>query len=174
MAKKLHPNVSISDTALQAEYDRRAPLLDRHWKATAQVARFGAEEPAKQIRQRAPGEAFADAAKALGAGDVVTVDINPVVAPLPAAVLDAVGQLPPGGVSDPIPAGGAWLVVRLEQRQTVPRLTLDELRPELTEFLADRQRSDLFQEWFEKKYPEAAVKVNSYYGKWDAKLTLVK
>jgi hypothetical protein len=175
MARKLHPNVSISDTALQAEYERRAPLLDRAWKATAQVARFSTEEPATQVRQRAqPGEAFADAAKALGADEVVTVDINPVVAPLPAALLDAVGQLPPGGVSDAIPAGGAWLVVRVERRQTVPRLTLEDLRPELTEFLAERERRDLFQEWFEKKFPEAAVKVSSYYGKWDAKLTQVE
>ncbi len=73
MAKKLNPNVSVSDTALQAEYDRRAPLLDRAWKATAQVARFSAEEPATQVRQRVQAaEPFADAAKALGAGEVVT------------------------------------------------------------------------------------------------------
>ena len=175
MAKKLHPDVSVSDTALQAEYERRKPLLDRAWKATAQVARFGTEEPAKQIRQRVQaGEAFADAGQALGAGDVVTVDINPVVAPLPGALLDAVGQLPPGGVSDPIPAGGAWLVVRVERRRAVPRLTLENLRPELTEFLADQERSDRFQEWFKKKYSEAAVKVSSYYGNWDSELTLVK
>lgn len=174
MAKKLNPNVSISDAALQAEYDRRGPLLDRAWKATAQVARFTTEESATQVRQRVPAEAFADAAKALGAGEVVTVDINPVVAPLPAALLDAVGQLPPGGVSEAIPAGGAWLVVRVERRQAVPRLTLEDLRPELTDFLAERQRRDLFQEWFDKKFPEAKVKVSSYYGKWDSELTLVE
>jgi parvulin-like peptidyl-prolyl isomerase len=175
MAKKLYPSVSISDTALQAEYDRRAPLLDRHWKATAQVGRFGTEESATQVRQRAQaGETFADAAKALGADDVVTVDINPVVAPLPAAVLDAVGQLPAGGVSEPISAGGAWMVVRVEHREAVPRLSLEDLRPELTEFLVERERNDRFQEWFQKKFPEAAVKVSPYYGKWDAALTLVK
>lgn len=110
MARKLHPNVSVSDTALQAEYDRRGPLLDRAWKATAQVARFSTEEPAKQIHQRVQaGEAFADASKALGAGDVVTVDINPVVAPLPAALLDAAGRLPPGASATPSPpAGRGW------------------------------------------------------------------
>jgi parvulin-like peptidyl-prolyl isomerase len=174
MAKNLYPDISISDSAVAAEFERRRPLLDRNWKATAQVARFSTEESAKQIGQRAgQGEAFADAAKALGADDVATVDINPVVAPLPAAVLDAVGQLPPGGISEPIPAAG-WVVVRVERRQTVPRLTLDELRPELTEFLAERERADLFQEWFQKKFAEAAVEVSSYYGKWDAKFTLVE
>jgi parvulin-like peptidyl-prolyl isomerase len=174
MAKKLHPDVSISDSALAAEYERRGPLLDRNWKATAQIARFNAEESAGQVRQRVQqGETFADAAKALGADDVSTVEINPVVAPLPAAVLDAVGQLPPGGVSDPIPAAG-WMVVRLDGRQTVPRLTLDDLRAELTDFLAERQRHDLFQEWFQKKFTEAAVDVSSYYGKWDSELTMVE
>ena len=129
MAKKLFPDVSISDVAVQAEYERRAPLLDRHWKATAQLARFGAEDPAT--------------------------------------------QLPPGAVSEPIPAGGAWILARLESRQDVPRLTLDELRPELTGFLAERERQDRFQEWFQTKFAAAAVKVSSYYGKWDAQHTTV-
>jgi parvulin-like peptidyl-prolyl isomerase len=174
MSRQLYADVSVSETALAAEYERRAPLLDRNWKATAQVARFSAEETAAQVRQRVEaGADFTDAATALGAEDVSTVDINPVVAPLPAAVLDVVGQLPPGGVSDPIPAAG-WVVVRLERRQTVPRLTLEDLRAELTEFLAERERHDLFQEWFQKKFAEAAVEVSSYYGKWDAELTMVE
>jgi parvulin-like peptidyl-prolyl isomerase len=175
MAKKLFPNVSISDTAVAAEYERRAPLLDRHWKATAQLARFSTEEAAKQLGPKVKaGEVFADAAKALGADDVATTDINPLVAPLPAAVLDAVGQVAPGGVSEPIPSGpAAWLVVRVEKRQDVPRLTIDDLRPELTDFLAERERRDKFQDWFAQKFTEAKVKVDSYYGKWDAKSTVV-
>jgi hypothetical protein len=174
MAKKLFPDVPISDAAVQAEFERRAPLLDRHWKATAQLARFGAEDPATQLRKRVgAGEKFADVASALGAADVGTVDVNPVVAPLPAGVLDALGKLTLGGVSDPIPAGGAWIVARLDSRQDVPRLTLDELRPELTDFLAERERQDRFQEWFQTKFAAAAVKVSSYYGKWDAQHTTV-
>lgn len=175
MAKKLYPSVSISDTAVAAEYQRRGPLLDRDWKATAQLARFSTEEAAKQLAEKAKaGEVFDVAAKALGADEVATTEINPVVAPLPAAVLDAVGQVAPGGVSDPIPTGPAWLVVRVEKRQDVPRLTIDDLRPELTDFLAERERSDRFQEWFQQKFSEAKVKVDSYYGKWDAKSTLVE
>jgi parvulin-like peptidyl-prolyl isomerase len=175
MAKKLYPNLSISDTAVAAEYERRGPLLDRHWKATAQLARFSTEEAAKQLPPKVKaGEVFADAAKALGADEVATSDINPVVAPLPAAVLDAVGQVAPGGVSEPIPSGPAWLVVRVEKRQEVPRLTIDDLRPELTDFLAERERHEKFQEWFQQKFTEAKVKVDSYYGKWDAKSTLVE
>jgi parvulin-like peptidyl-prolyl isomerase len=174
MAKKLYPTVSISDTAVQSEYERRGPLLDRHWKATATLARFGTEEAAKQLPAKVKaGEAFDVAAKALGADDVATSEINPVVAPLPAAVLDAVGQVAPGAVSEPIPSGMAWLVLRVEKRQEVPRLTIDDLRPELTDFLAERERHDKFQEWFQQKFTEAKVKVDSYYGKWDATSTVV-
>jgi len=175
MATKLFPNISISDTAVQAEYERRAPLLDRHWKATAQLARFGAAEPAAEVRRRvAAGEHFADVASALGAADVGTVEVNPVVAPLPAAVLDVLGKLSPGAVSDAIPVAGAWIVARLEGRQDMPRLTIDELRPELTGYLAERERQDRFQEWFQTKFTAAAVKVSSYYGKWDAQHTAVE
>jgi hypothetical protein len=174
MAKKLFPNISISDTALQAEFERRAPLLDRHWKASAQLARFGSADPVAELRKRAgAGEQFTDAASALGAADVGTVDVNPVVAPLPAAVLDTLGKLPPGGISEAIPVGGAWIVARLVSRQDVPRLTLDELRPELTEFLAEREQQNRFQEWFQTKFAAAKVKVSSYYGKWDAEHTAV-
>src|SRR5581483_9719757 len=165
MATKLFPDVSISDAALRAEYERRAPLLDRHWKATADLARFGAEDSATQLAGRVgAGERFAD---------VATVDVNPVVAPLPAAVLDALGTLAPGAVSAPIPAGGAWIVARLASRQATPRLTLDELRPELTAFLVERDRQDRFQDWFQTKFAAAAIKVSRYYGKWDAKHTTV-
>jgi parvulin-like peptidyl-prolyl isomerase len=175
MAAKVFPNVSISDTAVQAEFDRRSPLLDRHWKATAQLARFGTEEAAKQLPPKAKaGENFEAAARALGADEVTSSEINPVVAPLPAAVLDAVGALAPGAVSDPIPLGpAAWVVVRLEKRQDVPRLTIEDLRPELTGYLAERERHDKFQDWFQQKFTEARVKVDSYYGKWDAKSTVV-
>jgi parvulin-like peptidyl-prolyl isomerase len=175
MARKLYPEVSISDAAVQAEYDRRGPLLDRNWKATAELARFSTEEAAKQLPEKAKaGEAFDAAAKALDADEVATTDINPVVAPLPAAVLDAIGTLAPGAVSEPIPAGMAWLVVRVEKRRDVPRLTIDDLRPELSDFLAERERHDKFQEWFQQKFTEAKVKVDSYYGKWDPKSTLVE
>jgi hypothetical protein len=55
----------------------------------------------------------------------------------------------------------------------VPRLTLDELRPELTEYLAERERQERFQDWFQTKFAATAVKVSSYYGKWDPKHTTV-
>ena len=175
MARHLYPDISVPESALQAEFERRAPLLDRAWKADAQIARFASEESAAQVRPRVEqGTDFTDAAKGLGAGDVATTEINPVVAPLPAAVLDTIGQMGDGAVSDPVAAGGGWFVVRLERRTAVPRLTLDDVRAEITEFLAEQERQQRFQEWFDKKYAKASVKVDSYYGDWDPESTLVE
>lgn len=175
MAKHLFPEISISEAAVAAEYERRAPLLDRAWKAIADLARFTSEESASQLRARVEqGEPFADAARALGADEVATTEINPVVAPLPASVLDAVGTLPPGGVSDALPAGSGWMAVRVERRDAVPRLTLDDVRAEITDFLAEQERGARFQEWFQKEFGEAEIKVDSYYGDWDPGSTLVE
>ena len=175
MARHLYPEISVSEAAVAAEYERRAPLLDRAWTATAGLARFTTEESAARLKARVgEGEAFADAARALGADEVATTEINPVVAPLPASVLDAVGTLPEGAVSDALPAGGGWMVVRVENRQPVPRLTLEDVRAEITEFLVEQERGARFQEWFQKQFTEAEVKVNSYYGAWDPESTLVE
>ena len=50
---------------------------------------------------------------------------------------------------------------------------MEDLRPELTDYLAERDRQANFQEWFQQQFTEAKVKVDSYYGKWDAKSTVV-
>jgi parvulin-like peptidyl-prolyl isomerase len=175
MARQLYPDIAISETAVKAEYERRAPLLDRAWKATADLARFRTEESANQLKARVEqGEGFTDAARALGADEVATSEINPVVAPLPASVLDAVGTLPPGGISDPLPAGGGFMVARVERRQPVPRLTLEDVRAEITEFLVEQERGARFQEWFRQRFTKADIDVNSYYGHWDSESTLVE
>ena len=175
MAAKLYPNVSVSDESIRQEFERLAPALDRHWKATVRMARFSAQEPAQQIRPRAlKGEGFENAASALGAEGVVTVDINPVEAPLPESVIDAIGNVPTGQVSDAIATGGSWIAVFVEHRQDVPRLSLEDLRGDLTDLLAERERSSEFQRWFDKNFAQAKVKVDPHYGTWDPKLAAVK
>lgn len=174
IAKKLYPDVAISDADLQEEYTRRAPLLDRHWKATTKVARFSAQAAVDQLRARvAGGEAFEQAANALGAKGVGSVDVNPLVAPLGAPVLDAIGKLPPGQVSQAVPVEKEFVAVQVVQRQDLPRLTLDDLRPDLTDTLADQQRYGRFQDWFGHQLEKAKITVDGAYGKWSSKITRV-
>lgn len=174
IAEKLYPNVSVSENALREEYERRAPELERSWKATTRIARFSTEEPAGKVRERVrSGEAFEAAAKELGAERVAAVEINPIVASLPPGVLDAVGAVAPGEVTEGVPAADGWLSILVETREDVPRPTFEELREELTDVVAEQQRAALFHAWFEKKFAKAKVEVDGHYGKWNAKFATV-
>ena len=174
IAKKLYPDVAVSDSDLRDEFARRAPLLDRHWKATTKVARFDTQAPVDQLRTRvANGEPFEQAANALGAKGVGTVDVNPLVAQLSAPVLDAIGKAPAGQVAPAIPLGKEFMAVLVVSRQDLPRMTLDDLRPELTDTMAEQQRYRMFQDWFERQLEKAKIAVDHAYGKWSSKYTKV-
>lgn len=174
IAKKLYPDVDVSESDLLEEYERRAPLLDRHWKATTTVARFDSQAPIDQLRSRVTnGEPFDQVASAVGSKAVATVEINPLTAPLAAPVLDAIGKTPAGQMSAAVPLGKEFLVVFVTQRRDLPRLTLDDLRPELTDALSEQERYRLFQEWFGKQLEKAEISVDGHYGKWSPEYSRV-
>jgi PPIC-type PPIASE domain len=174
IAQKLYSDVAVSDADVREEYERRSPVLDRRWKATTKVARFTAQGPVDQLRPRVEkGESFEQAASALGAKAVATVEVNPLVAPLAAPVLDAIGQTPAGQMSKALPTDGEFLAVFVERRQELPRLTFDDLRPELTNTLVERQRYRMFQDWFDQQLAKAKIAVDGYYGKWNREATKV-
>lgn len=172
IAEKLFPDVTVSDTAVRTEFDRRADDPFRPWKAKVKVARFTAQAPADKVRERVQaGEAFDQVASVLGAeGGVSAVDINPAVAELPATVLDTIGELQAGQVSPGIQTTTGWLSILVEHRGTVAKPTFDDLRPELTDYLVDQERARLFQDWFGKQFTTAKVKVDGYYGRWNPEL----
>lgn len=170
LAEKVYPNVTVSETAVREEYDRRAEELSRNWKATAQVAVFATQADAAKTKEAAAqGKAFKESAETFGAGQISDVEINPVVAGLPPALLDTVGAMKSGDVSDPIGSGNGWFLIFLRSRQEVPKLTFEELRPELEATLLEAEQARLFQEWFDKQFEKAKVTVDGHYGDWDAK-----
>jgi hypothetical protein len=174
IAQKLYPNIAVSDSELQDEYARRAPLLDRHWKATTKVATFTAQGFVDQLRARVgAGEPFEQAANALGAKGVGTVDVNPLTAQLGAPVLDAIGKTQLGQVSQAVPVGKEFVAVDVVQRQDLPRLTVDDLRAELTDALVEQQRYRRFQDWFDHELGKAKIAVDHAYGKWSSEYTRV-
>jgi hypothetical protein len=168
LAERLFPNVTVSETALREEYDRRAVQLNRNWKAKVKIARFQTEDVAGKVRGRVQaGEPFDRAVSALGAERVDSVDINPITAELPSDTLDAIGALGSGQVGPATQAGSGWISIFVEHREDLPPLSFDDVRPELTAYLADHQRATLFQEWFEKEFLNAHVAVSKHYGRWD-------
>jgi hypothetical protein len=169
LAEQLFPDVTVSEVALREEYDRRAAQLNRNWKAKAKIAQFRSEDAAGKVRERVQaGEPFERVASALGADRVDNVDVNPVTADLPPEILDAVGALASGQVGPAIQTGSGWVSLFVEHREDLPKLSLDDVRQELTTSLADHERATLFQEWFEKEFVKANVAVSKHYGTWDA------
>jgi predicted aminopeptidase len=52
-------------------------------------------------------------------------------------------------------------------------MTLEDLRPDLTDTLAEQQRYRRFQDWFEHELGKAKIAVDHAYGKWSSKYTRV-
>src|SRR5205823_7383301 len=161
--------VTASDEALHKEFDGRKTSYQGSWHVVAKVASFDAAEKAGAVAPKVKaGQPFADAAPAAGAADVGSVDVTP-LSPLPKPVLDAISRLHQGEVSAPIQAtSGGWASIFVEQREELPALTFDHVRGELARAVADRQRQQLFDTWFNKKLRTAHIPGRAHYGHRDA------
>jgi parvulin-like peptidyl-prolyl isomerase len=174
IGEKVFPKVAVSEVELRQKYDRSAEFFNQTWQSQIRMAYFDAEEPARTLRQRAvQGDAFDAAARELGARQTGSLGVVTPVTPLPAPVLDAIGGLQAGQLSDPIPGGGGFMVLVADTREETAAMTFEQARPELTKVLEDEQRQRLFYDWFNKQLSDAKVEVAPYYGKWDRASRLV-
>ena len=174
IGEKVFPTVAVSDVELRQKYDRNKDFFNQTWRTQARVAYFDSAEPGRALKDRGlVGDAFDAAARELGAKQAGSLGLVTPITPLPQPVLAAVGGLAAGRTSDPVPAGSGYVVVVADTRDERPPMTFDDARPALLEVLEDEQRQKLFYDWFNKRLAEAAVKVSSYYGKWDSGLQLV-
>ncbi|HZQ79735.1 MAG TPA: peptidylprolyl isomerase [Acidimicrobiia bacterium] len=169
IGEKVFPKVAVSDVELRQKYDRNADFFHQTWRIQARVAYFDTLEAAKGLQARhATGDAFDAAAKELGAKQAGSIGLVTPVTPLPQNVLDAVAHLAAGQSSDPLEGGGGYLVVLADTREDRAPMSFEDARPALVPVLEDEQRQQLFYDWFSKRLGEAAVKISSHYGKWDA------
>lgn len=106
-------------------------------------ARAKAESVLKQIKS---GQDFAEAAKrhsqdpgnAQNGGDLGYFTRGQMVGAFERAVF----ALQPGGVSDVVETPFGFHIVKLAERQPAKTLALDEVRPQLEQFLKERQRQE--------------------------------
>lgn len=171
MAHILFPEVTVAEDAVRAEYARLRVAYEheRFWRARVHIATFASDEPAKQFGPGIDrGEPFREVASTLGALNTETLDLT-AISPLPRPILEAIATLPPNRVSPPIHADvRGWAVILVEHREDLPTFSFEDVRGDLTRFLADQRRQALFEYWFDKKLQGARVKVSGYYGRWDA------
>lgn len=174
IAAEVFPEVDITEAELTLEYERRKSTFDRSWTAKVKIAQFGSEAEAGQVQAKVgSGQGFDEAATGVGALQVDSVDVNPIIDDLPADLLDAIGATTPGQVSPAVEVASGWLAVLVEQREDRSAPTLDDLRPELTALLTEVKRERQFEEWFKRQFQNADVEVDGFYGDWDSESTAV-
>ena len=89
------------------------------------------------------------------------------LSPVPRSITDAVSGLRPGQISEPIQSGGQWACFKVDRRQDTPLVTYEQVKDDLTRFLGDQKRQQLFSDWFDKKLKAAQVRVDRHFGRWN-------
>ena len=167
IAERVFPEVSLGEGDVREAFDERAPTFGPSWKLGGELAIVPSADAARALRTRVQaGEAFGAVAAALHATAASEVEITP-LSPVPMTIIDAVSGLRPGQISDPIPSGGQWACFKVDRRQDTPRVTYEQVKDDLTRFLGDQRRQQLFSDWFDKKLTTAQVRVDRHYGRWD-------
>jgi foldase protein PrsA len=167
LAEKIFPQVPVADDEVRQTFEQQKQAFQQSWRVGADVGIFNSADAATRLRERVQGgEPFAQAAAALGAAHTGTVEVTP-ISPIPQPFIDALSKLRTGEISEPVAAGASWFVARVDRRDDFSARSFEEVKPEVTAFLADQKRQDLFTDWFVRKLRAAHVRVDEAYGKWD-------
>jgi hypothetical protein len=173
IAQKLLPNVIVNPQEIQDAYDQRRDLVAASFKSKVDVAFLDDEASATELIDRLKKkEDFFKITKDLGskALQASEVDVSP-LSPVQKDFIDTVRGLKEGETSKALPYsvddGNVYIVLHVAKREDLPKLTLAEATPELTKIVQDDKRYAFFQQWFDKQYREADIRVNKYYGKWN-------
>jgi hypothetical protein len=173
IAQKLLPNVIVNPQEIQDAYDQRQDLVAASFKSKVDVAFLDDQPSADELISRLnKKEDFFTITKDLGskALQAQEVDVSP-LSPVQKDFIDTVRGLKAGETSKALPYsvddGNVYIVLHVDKREDLPKLTLAQATPELTKIVQDDKRYAFFQQWFDKQYREADIKVNKYYGKWN-------
>jgi hypothetical protein len=166
IAERVFPEVSLTEGDVRQAFDERAPTFGPSWKLGGEMAILPSAEAARALRTRVEsGEAFGAVAAALHAAAATPVEMTP-LSPVPKTIIDAVSGLRPGQISDPIQSGDQWACFKVDRRQDTPLVTYEQVKGDLTRFLGDQRRQQLFSDWFDKKLKTAQVRVDRHFGRW--------
>jgi hypothetical protein len=167
IAERLFPEVSLTEGDVRQAFDERAPAFGPSWKLGGEMAILPSADAARALRTRVQsGEAFDAVATALRAAAATPVEMTP-LSPVPKTIIDAVSRLQPGQISEPIQSGDQWACFKVDHRQDTAAVTYDQVKDDLTRFLGDQKRQQLFSDWFDTKLKTAQVRVDGHFGRWD-------
>lgn len=175
IAQQLLPDVKVNEDELQEEFQKRENLSKASFRSTTNVAFMDDQKSADQLKSRVEGgETFDTVTKDLGDSvlQADTVSVSP-LSPVQKEFISTVQALKQGEVSEPLERqvadGSLYIVLHQEKREDLPALTLkdDAIRAEMTEIVQDNKRFAFFDQWFNKRFKEAKITVDDYYGEWN-------
>jgi hypothetical protein len=173
IAQKLLPDVIVNPAEIQDAYDQRQDLVGASFKSKVDVAFLDDQASADTLISRLnKKDDFFAITKDLGAKALQAqeVDVSP-LSPVQKDFIDTVRGLKSGETSKALPYqvddGSVYIVLHVAKREDLPKLTVAQATPELTTIVQEDKRYAFFQQWFDKQYREADIRVNKYYGKWN-------
>ncbi|HEX3825740.1 MAG TPA: SurA N-terminal domain-containing protein [Sporichthyaceae bacterium] len=173
LAVKLLPDVVVNPDEIQAAYDQRKDIVGKSFRATTGIAFMDDLDSANSLKaQLDKGGDWNTIISSLGEKVLrsATVDMSP-ISPVQRELIDKVSTLKQGETADPqhfeVDNGSVYIVLHVAKREDLPELSLADATPELTKIVQDDKRYQFFQQWFDKQFKEADVKVDGYYGKWN-------
>ena len=175
VALALFPEVAVSEDEVTRIYEQESYRYESGWSATVHTAFFDSTAEAERLRNATQdGASFLETAQALGALESGSMGIVTSTSSLPPDILEAIGLLGAGEVSEPIQASIGWLLFFVESREEIVETPYDVARLEILEVLQDQERQRLFDDWFQQRLREADVEVDKVYGRWNAQSGTVR
>lgn len=175
VALALFPEVAVAEDEVRRIYEQESYRYESGWSATVHTAFFGSLAGAEQLRSATrDGASFLETAPALGALESGSMGSVTSTSPLPPDILEKIGALGPGEVSEPIQASIGWLLFFVETREEIGETPYEVARQEIRAVLADQERQRLFDEWFQQRVTQADVGVHEFYGHWNAQSGTVR
>ena len=175
VALALFPEVAIAEDEVRRIYEQESARYESGWSATVHTAFFGSVAEAESLRSATrDGASFLESAAALGALESGSMGVVTSTSPLPPDILEAIGSLGPGEVSETIQASIGWLLFFVESREQIGETPYEVARQEILAVLQDQERQRLFDDWFQQRLTQADVEVDEFYGRWNAQSGTVR
>jgi parvulin-like peptidyl-prolyl isomerase len=169
LAEKLFPNVAVSDSDVDKHWEIVKDRFKAGWSATIRAAFLPSKATAEELRQKVmAGAPFDEAANSLGAAKAGSMgQVTSGTEELSGELRNVIGTLHKGELSPPAQAADGYLVFLCEDRQDTAEQTFTEVRPQVLAAVQDQKRQRLFADWLDQREKKAAVKVASFYGRWN-------
>ena len=167
VAQALFPEVAIAEDEVRRIYELESGRYESGWSATVHTAFFGSLASAERlVSATRDGAPFLETAEALGALESGSMGVVTSTSPLPPDILEAIGSLGAGEVSETIQASIGWLLFFVESREAIGETPYEVARQEILEVLVDQERQRLFDDWFQQRLVQADVEVDGFFGRW--------